>query len=361
MPRRGCARRTRRAGHDRTGPASSCSGWRCSEAARRGRRPGAASSRRPRRHCWSARRRTSSTSTGSWEVPERERAERLHEINAELAGLGDDPEVLRLLARSLLMEADCHAHRSAGVALLVDRARAIEEVVTPTLVMDRVDCLLADVAIIADRHDEARRLLRDLIATSEELGDDLSLPDAAGPAVLAGGPRGQLGPVRRAACERRRPWPPASTSTGRTRPGSAWPRPAACAGTSTAPSPSSTRASRRPRSRCRRTRSPRGGRAGRRSSWPAAGSRRPTSTSLRAQEEAAGTVVEEPGILQADAPFMDCAIALGRLDEAAEHLRFVVDWTRRVDNPSVRRRVLADRGAAGGRPRRPRRGGAHDP
>ena len=45
--------------------------------------------------------------------------------------------------------------------------------------------------------------------------------------------------------------------------------------------------------------------------------------------------MEEPGILQADAPFMDCAIALGRLDEAAEHLRFVVDWTRRVDNPSV--------------------------
>ena len=75
-------------------------------------------------------------------------------------------------------------------------------------------------------------------------------------------------------------------------------------------------------------------------------------------EEAAGTVVEEPGILQADAPYMDCAIALGRLDEAAEHLRLVVDdgprlWTTPPCWSSAR-----DRGAAAGRPRRPRRGGA---
>ena len=115
------------------------------------------------------------------EVTSGERAARLQRINAELMELGDDPAVQRLLARGLLMEAaDCLHTGSPAWHSAVDRARAIEEVVMPALVVDRVDFLLAEVAIIGDRHDEARRRLRDLLAASEELGDDLSLPTLLG-------------------------------------------------------------------------------------------------------------------------------------------------------------------------------------
>jgi len=269
------------------------------------------------------------------EVTSGERAARLQRINAELMELGDDPAVQRLLARGLLMEAaDCLHTGSPAWHSAVDRARAIEEVVMPALVVDRVDYLLAEVAIIGDRHDEARRRLRDLLAASEELGDDLSLPTLLGQrswlewrvgnwdlsdellreaATVASGQhqrwenqarvglavsRGLRGDIEGALAELdasfddvRQPLP--------TYPIASW--------------------------------------------WASraqvlkAGGRIEEAYEhfVRAQAEAARSGVDVPGILRADAPYMECAITLGRLDEAADHLGVVIDWTRRVDNPSV--------------------------
>ena len=205
---------------------------------------------------------------------------------------------------------------------------------TPTLVMDRADCLLADAAIVADRHEEARRLLRDLIATSEELGDDLSLPTLLGQRSWLEGRAGNwdlsdelLREASAVAAGQHQHWENqariglAETRGMRGDTDGALAELDACFEAASHPLSTYPIAS-----------------------WWAsraqvlmAGSRLEEAHAAfaRAQEEAAGTVVEEPGILQADAPFMDCAIALGRLDEAAEHLRFVADWTRRVDNPSV--------------------------
>ena len=285
-------------------------------------------------------------------MPERRAGRAAARINADLAGLGDDPEVQRLLARGLLMEAAGCPHTGSPAWRVLRRPRPRHRGGRDAGPGDGSRRLPARGR--GDHRRPSRRgapALRDLIATSEELGDDLSLPTLLGQRSWLEGRAGNWDlsdELLREAVGRRRRSAPALGEPGPGRPG----RDPRHAGGHRRRARRARRVLRgRLASRCRRTRSPRGGRAGRRSSWPAAGSRRPTSTSLRAQEEAAGTVVEEPGILQADAPFMDCAIALGRLDEAAEHLRFVVDWTRRVDNPSVRRRVLADRGPASGGPR----------
>ena len=75
--------------------------------------------------------------------------------------LGDDREVLRLLARSLLLEAGGPPNSSPAWRVLVDRVRAIEEVATPTLVMDRGGLPPRDAGDHADRHDEARGVAPD--------------------------------------------------------------------------------------------------------------------------------------------------------------------------------------------------------
>ena len=104
------------------------------------------------------------------------RADRVHEVNAQLAELAEDPEARRVRVIGLLVEADLRATAGQRWRPLVDEALVIEQTVAPAVVMQRAEAYLANEAVIADRHDEARTRLLRLISLSEELADDVSLP-----------------------------------------------------------------------------------------------------------------------------------------------------------------------------------------
>ena len=109
-------------------------------------------------------------------LSEADRLDLVHDLNTRLAELPADPEVQRVYASGLVVEADCVRGSGAPWREMVEAAMAIEETVPPTLVMEGAEAVLAIDAIVGDRHDEARERLTRLIGRAGELADDVSLP-----------------------------------------------------------------------------------------------------------------------------------------------------------------------------------------
>ena len=260
-------------------------------------------------------------------------ADRFREVNARLEEMRDDPEVLRVLAMGLLYEAECRISSGKPWRHLVDRAREIEETVSPSLVVERADFMLAEVSIVADRHAEARERVSALIATSEDIGDDHSLPDLlalmswlearAGNWELADD---LLREQRASASGQHQHWEhQAAVGLAESR-GMRGDTDASLAALDAlyddvahplAPYPIA-------------------------SWWAAKGQVLLAAGRIPEAYEALHETLREmdhlgwsPGVLQADAPFMECAIALGRLDEAAARLEIVREHATRCEDPSV--------------------------
>ena len=272
------------------------------------------------------------------------------------------------MASGLLGEVDFAAAAGLPVEPMLEEALRIDEREPPPRAAESAEAMVAQLAIHADRYDDARRLLLQLRVRADERGDDVSLPqlliDLAWVEGRVGNLRGAMAHIDEclgAATHQRQHWQQSAQVMramlrglmGETREAlSELHRLRATADDPLVPWPLV-------------------------SWWAARGEVLHAAGQVDDAHAALHQHIvlferrgwKEPGIFHADALFMDCAIGSGHLNEAAERLEVVAERSRIIGRASVlascqRIGVLlaATRGDVEGAGRRhPRDAGSHEP
>ena len=113
---------------------------------------------------------------GRPDVTGTERLSLLHEIAAQLEGVAEDPQAARLLHFVALNQATSSFDLGRPSRPALERARALAHGAPTDLVAESVEYASVVLGVARDDHVEGRALLSDLLDRAEEIGDDESRP-----------------------------------------------------------------------------------------------------------------------------------------------------------------------------------------